>query len=334
MNDYGGLLSSISKELNIQKGNNEKEPEWMARVIYSAIGQMSLASLFDVQEDNAPISITHFKRRVENLFRCYLSMFPDTRPIFSTTAEELSDEIYNIYVQAGCIYHSPNRITSSAFRAGANRNTQFVRGSSLNRPVFRSGLGAYLPVNDSKACDSITSVYGISSEPLSDQWRHLTQLITWSSTAFTSKVEYLRMEPPFSRGYFKDQPDKSGEISLLRTGFPGAYFYFFYRFSDGEIITSQIPTWLVENHEYRRISNCCLNAIGSLPPSRYHMDGEVVNLRVQYLFPPAEQNMLCLYSWPKSYVSPFSGFNLILSKPAFLAIKAEYEKIGFQFVEE
>ena len=306
----------------------------MARVVYSAIGQLALASLFDVQEDNAPISITHFKRRIENLFNSYLSMYPEMKSTFSISADELSDEMYDIFVKTGCIYHSPNRITSSAFKVGANRDTQFFRGAPLNKSLFRSGLGAYLPVSDGKGHDPISSVYGVSLESLSEQWRSLSRAITWSSTTFSSKVEYLRTEPPFSRGYFKDTPDKSGKISLLRTGLPGSYIYFFYRYVDGKTATSQIPAWLVDNYEYRRISNCCLYSMGSLPPSCYHIDGEIVCLRLQYLFPPAEQNMLRLYSWPKSYVSPFSGFNRILSKPVFLAIKAEYEKIGYQFVEE
>lgn len=334
MNDYGELLSSISKELNILKGENESEPEWMARIVYSAVGQVALASLFDVREDNEPVTITHFKSRVENLFGCYLSMFPELKSVFISTPAEISSEIYDALVQTGCLYHAPNRITSAVYKFGGNDGVLFMRGAPLNKDVYRSGLGAYLPKADNHDRNTIASVYGVVSDSLHVQWKNLTSIIAWTNVTFSSKVEYLRTDPPFSRGYFKDTPDQDGRISILRTGMSGSYIYYFYQNIDGIIRTSQIPAWLVDNYEYRRISNCCLYARGTLPSACYHVDGNIVYLRLRYLLPPAEQNLIQLYSWPKAYVVPFTGFNRIISMPVFFAIKQELEQIGYQFTEE
>lgn len=334
MSDYAGLLSGISKELNIARGPNEPSLKWMARVIYSAVGQVALASLFDLQEDNTPVSIIHFKRRIELLFCSYLSIYPEVQKVFAITPEKLSSEMYNTLESNGCIYHSPNRISYSAFKCGGNHDIHFLRGAPLNKAVFRSGLGAYLPQQNTTIQNTILSLFNISSTPLADQWKQITRDLVWSATAIPAKAEYLRTAPPFSRGYFSEKPDRDGRISLLRTENDGPYMYFFYRFTNGMISASQVPIWLTDNYEYRKLSNCCLHSLGSLPPAIYHIDGDIVNLQLQYLYPPAEQNMIQLYSWPDVFASPFSGFNRILSKPVFLAIQAEFEKIGYQFIEE
>ena len=65
MKKYDSLLCRISDEMNILQGASESQDSWKARVIYSALGHMAIASLHDIQEDGSPVSITHFKRRVD-----------------------------------------------------------------------------------------------------------------------------------------------------------------------------------------------------------------------------------------------------------------------------
>ena len=334
MNKYNNLLSSISEELNISKGTEESTDNWKARITYSAISQLSIASLYDVQEDDTPISITHFKRRVETLYSSYLSMYPELKSIFKISPEAFSEEIYNIMLQAGYIYHSPNRITASAFRIAESGQVAFVRGIPLNQKVFRSGLGAYLPRKGVDNVSTVASMFGLQRISLTEYWRKVTSNIIWSEASFSSKTEYLRTVPPFNKGYFKDQPDTDGRISLLRTGMAGSYIYYFYCYKSGKIYGMQIPAWQVENYEYRALSNGCIHSIGNLPPTFYHVDQSVVSLRLQYLYPPAELNLIRLYSWARSYEGSFSPFNHTMSYPVFLAIKEEFERIGYSFSEE
>ena len=77
MNRYNGLLSKIAKELNIVKGNEESDFSFKTRIIYSAIGHVTYASLFDSMDDGQPISIVHFKNRCKNLFTSYRAIYPE-----------------------------------------------------------------------------------------------------------------------------------------------------------------------------------------------------------------------------------------------------------------
>ena len=342
MNKYGGLLEKIAEDLNIVKGSGESETNWKARVIYSAIGQLAIASLYDVQKGKNSISIIHFRRRVKKLFDSYMSMYPEMKSVFKNTADDLAKEFYNTLCRSGCLYHSPNRITASAFRFGSKGNTLFVRGAALKERVFRSGLGAFMPLSNGLKSDSISSLYGIDDTNLSDQWHQLTESIRWSSEPLTSDVEYLTTSPPFKQGYFKDRPDKDCKISLLRAGNHKPYIYYFYRYNNGQISISQIPSWLAEKGGYRKISNCCIFSRGNLLPTYYHLDGDLVKIKIRYLYPPAEQNLIRLYSWPgsyevrstKSYRQSFGDFIRFLSKSVFFAIKEEFEQIGYRFVEK
>ena len=334
MNKYNKLLSGISEELNIKKGSEESIDSWKARVVYSAIGQLAIASLYDVQEDNTPVSITHFKRRIESLYSCYISMYPELRSVYSISSEELSDEIYNILLQTGSIYHSPHRISASAYRVAESGQVAFVRGLALNQKVFRSGLGAYLPAKGTESVSTVASMFGLRRTTLTEYWEKISSDIAWIETTLSTKTEYLRTDPPFNTGYFKEHPDTDGRVSLLRTGMPGSFIYYFYRYKDKRMLGMQIPAWQVDDYEYRAISTSCLYCMGNLPPTIYHANQDTVSLRIQYLYPTSEQNLIRLYSWPKSLVNPFSLFNRTMTYPVFLAIKEVFEGIGYSFKEE
>lgn len=337
MHKYNDLLSKIFKEMNIRKGSTESENNWKARIVYSAIGQMALASLHDVQEDSddGQVSITHFKRRIENLYDSYLSMYPELKSFFMIEADELSQNIYDIFLNAGCIYHSPNRITASIYQVVESGQVLFIRGSALNQRVFRSGLGAYLPSRNISSSINVAKMFGLQEVTLLDYWKSVVSKISWSESRFTAKVEYLRTESPFNEKYFKDYPDKDGRISLLRTGMPGSYIYFFYKFCDDTLLNMQVPSWLTDNYGYRLLSNSCLHFLGCLPPATYQVYQDIVLLRLGYLYPPAELNLIRLYSWPERFnKSPFDQFAYILALPVFISIKGELERLGYKFVEK
>lgn len=337
MNKYNKLLSRIASDLNILKGSSESVDAWKARIVYSAIGHMAFASLYDVQEDDNPVSITHFKRRVEKLYNSFISMYPELKTVFLIQADELADEIYNVFLQAGCLYHSPNRITATVPQVACSNQIAFMRGTALKQKVFRSGLGAYLPaLKPTGDSITVTDLFCLQRSTLSSLWERTVTNIKWSEITLSTKTEYLRTTPPYNSGYFKEQPDKDGRISILRTGMPGSYLYYFYTYQANKILGMQIPAWQVDNVDnsaYRTLSNCCIYSEGHLPPAIYHVDQGIVSLRLQYLYPPSELNMIKLYSWPLRYYN-FGSFNRILTGSVFFAIKSELERIGYGFVEE
>ena len=320
------LIGDISAELSIARGHEESSLSWESRVVYSAIGNLAVASLYDVQEDGAPVSVQHFKARVDELRESYLSVFPE----LSTAAilkPEISGEIYSIMLNAGCIYHSPNRITASAFSSARVCGVEFIRGAPAGLKVCTSGLGNYLLIDEADNKSSIASMFGLQRNTLDEYFAALADGIEFDGKA-PATAEYLRTKPPFTNGYFCGEPGKDSRISMMRTGFPGSYLYYLYRFEQGKIFAGQIPAWMTDNYEYRIISNSILNARGTLPPSIFRVDGDIVLLRLRYLYPPAELNLLRLYSWPENL------FSYTLSRPVFMAIKQELERIGYILIEE
>lgn len=330
MNEYGGLLHEIAGEMNILRGDSESETSWKARIVYSAIGHMSLASLHDASEGEETVSIQHFRNRAETLYDAYLSMYPELSRVFTLEAGKFSGTVYDIYLKAGCIYHEPNRITASSFRTARSNGIILARGTPLNRKISLSGLGAYLPANDTWDSVTVSELFCLHRLNLSDFWRRTAANIRWTEINPPEDSKYLRKSPPFSSGYFKEQPDKDGKISILRAGLQGSYLYYFYTYRDDKFLGMQIPSWQADNGEYRLLSNSCINSEGNLPPSVWHSDNNIVRLEVKYLYPPSVMNMIKLYSWPENY----NPFKFILARDVFFALKGELERLGYSFREE
>lgn len=51
MDKYNGLLSKVSRQYHILRGNQETADEWKTRLVYSICGMMAYASLWDDTEE-------------------------------------------------------------------------------------------------------------------------------------------------------------------------------------------------------------------------------------------------------------------------------------------
>ena len=341
MDKYNGLLQRISEELGISRGTQETETNWKARIIYSAIGHVGIASLRDIEEDNIPVSITHFRRRITELLSSYLLMYPEMRSTFHVDPDKFSEEIYRICLETGCIYHSPNRIVTSAFQSVSLDGVCLLRGAPLNKKVCRSGIGAYIVPGSAETISRDLSLFGVPKEGLEQYWNDLTKSIKWSGISFNDRTEFLINKPPFTRGYFGATISTDGKISLARSPLlDSTYIYYLYRVNDGKVEAAQLPEWRVKNpewmdrNEYRRIANACLLSLGVLPATVFHSDGELVSVHIKYLYPPAEQSLIQLYSWPREYTAFDSPFRRFMTLPVFTGIKSAFETLGYKFIEE
>lgn len=333
MNKYNNLIRNIADEFNISQGKTEKDESWMARVIYSLLGRMGYSSLWDIQEDYTPITITHFKRRIESVFESYSKMYPDVCLSYFEDAEHLSADIYDIFLKTGNIYHSSYRISVSTQCVSEASGIYFTRGMALNQRQFVSGVGSYLCNNENTIFIQPSEMFQLQENSIIEQWEFLLSNIKWRPITAESRVEYLRTKPPFFQGYWINSPDITGEVSLARINYSGKKVYYLYKMENGRMMGSQLPEWKVEDFNYRTVANGCLAAIGCLPATTYHIDGEIAQVTINYLFPPAELNLIKLYSWPKSYVQLPQDFNRTFELQVFLAIRDILKPIGYQFVE-
>ena len=332
MKKYNSLLMKAAIEYGIVKGNSEDIGKWKVRVIYSIMGRMALASLFDTGEETS--SIVHMKRRIEMLLKIYKEMYPEIRNLMPDDGKEMSSEIYDIYLHSGVIYHAPHRTVMALKSEATLGNIKFTRGSEIESVHKLSGLGTYLKAESGKEDHSLYDMFQIDNNNMLEVWQFYLKKAKWKNFDVEANVEYLRMKPPFKYGYWIDKPYNNGVISILRTGLKGNYLYYLYKIENGDIKVSQLPKWVMEEYNYRSIANACLYKEGVLPPSIFKVDGELVHINFGYLPPPSELYLWKLYTWPESMLNLPSDFRRVCMRSVFNAIKNVMVHKGYEFIEE
>lgn len=330
MNEYSGLIEKISSELNIYRELNEDENLWKARVVYSVMGRMALASLYDVLEDGETISVIHFKRRIIKIFEAYTDMFPELSSVMMAEGDEFAEEIYSIYLNCGFMYHTTNRLLPAIEKRTSTSNVEFIRGASSGAKVHMSGLGTYVISRKSPRDGNMMEMFNINKDSLKARGMDLIKNAIWKSFNSDLHTEFLRIVPPFSRGYWKDMPDKDGKISLMRLGERGNYIYYLYKYENENIYASVLPNWQVEGIEYRSVSNALLSVNGTLPSMIVEKRKHTVLIKQQYLLPPDLFYFLKLYSWPAKLYSVPSDFERVMNNEVFSIFEKILNIVGIE----
>ena len=330
MDKYNGLLSKVSRQYHILRGNQETANEWKTRLVYSICGMMAYASLWDNIEES--ISIVHLRRRIRSILGSYKSLYPELSVTLPYISEELEEEITNQFLSAGVVYHRPNRIMASKKREEHFCGILFQRGIALDEICCVSGIGFYSKQDGETNPYNIKSMFGLEQENLQTLWQTTLSAASWETNpSFEFGTEYLRLKLPFSRGYWVNEPDKTGVVSILRTGVEGSQLYYLYRYVDTALEVSPLPQWQMENYSYRTLACACLSNYGTLPPIEYSEDGSLVHIRMNYLLPPRKLEFLKCYSWPEICTALPCNFRRKLSAEVFAAIKNILSDEGYEF---
>lgn len=333
MNKYNKLLLKVASRYNIIKGTEESENEWKARLVYSICGMIGYASLWDESEEET-VSIVHLKSKVRSILNSYKSMYSELSQYLPNTAEELEEEIVGLFLKTGVVYQRPYQIASAMKHEEAFGNILFQRGIALDNIACVSGIGFYAKKSEEIISDGIKSMFGLEQEHLLDLWRSTVAAASWKTDlSLEHNIKYLRLKPPFTRGYWVDKPERNGTISILRVELTGLQLYYLYRYAGTKLEVSPLPQWQVEEYNYRTLASACLLTYGTLPPIEYEEDGALVYLSMNYLLPPRELNFLKLYSWPQTCTNIPSNFKRKLSKDVFIAIKSILLDAGYKFKE-
>lgn len=177
MDKYNGLLSKVSRKYHILRGTQETEDEWKTRLVYSICGMMAYACLWDDTEE--PISIVHLKRRVRSMLANYKSMYPELSDSLPYVSEELEDEIKNQFLNAGVIYHRPNRIAPSIKHEELFSGILFQRGIALDNISCVSGIGFYSKQDGGTNPSNIKTMFGLEQEELQTLWQTTLSTASW-----------------------------------------------------------------------------------------------------------------------------------------------------------
>lgn len=335
------LLALISKQLNIPQSD---DGEWVCQITYSVAGYMALASLWDHNEDRSSISIQHFKSRITHVFDAYESIFPEIGFELPRDKTDLIEDIYSIYLRNGYLYHSAYQISPAIPSVSRYGDLVFPRGSSPDSKLFMSGLGFYA-AQETTTDRAVASMLGLQEQTFENYLEELLEHSDWEPIDWPDNTEYLRLDPPFSRGYWQQIPNKDNRISLARYGEPNKMFVF-YRYQDGLYQQKTIPEWRIRNAfpndaggygEYRRIAIALLKRYNTLPVIKANINGTLVEIKLGYRLPPSEEDFFKLYSWPVRY--DFSSqspqvFTRKMAKQVYPMFKHNLESIGYCFVEE
>jgi len=332
------LLKSLCEQLNIPFPVSRDE---ICDIVYSVAGIMALSSLWDHDEDESSVSIQHVKERIFQIYEAYTDFYPGVNYSFPDGYNDVAEEIYSVYLRAGYFYHSSHQVSPALFKAGKSGNTILLRGFSPETSVFMSGLGCYS--NDGIPCDmSVSEMFNLQAVNYDSILGKLLNDSDWETVEWPESVEFLRLDPPFVKGYWQNSPIQDGRISLARFGDPDKIFVF-YKSIGTEYKIKRIPMWAIKEFtvndsyaEYRRIATALLSQYGTLPQIEAQESGGFVYLKVGYRLPPAEENFFRLYSWPRHYdFSGFSGqyFNRKMSADFYPAFKLELVNQGYSFKE-
>lgn len=335
------LINSIGKQLNIPKSNDN---EWVCQVVYSVAGQMALASLWDHSEDDGSVAIQHFKNRMGEIFEAYESLHPQIRLLLPQDKTDLIGEMYDIYLRSGFFYHSAHQLSPAAPAMGGNGGIVLHRGFSPDLKLFMSGLGFY-SLQDSTPDRTILSMFGLQGQSLESYLEELLTNCKWEQIKWPENAEFLRLDPPFNRGYWQQAPEKSDRVSIARYGELNKIFVF-YRYDKGLFLNAQIPGWRIRDYflnvpgnydEYRRIAISLLKNYGTLPAIKMRARGELIEIKLGYRLPPSEENFFKLYSWPVRYdftLKTPQVFTRLMARQIYPMFKHELESIGYSFEEE
>ena len=344
MNKYGGLLKTIAAEYEIIKGISESETQWKARAIFSLLGQIGLSSLYDEYPEET-VSIIHFKTRIKEILNAYLELYQDDlNSVFLADENNFADEIYDVYQRTGHFYHRNFNIRCAMECSAAYHGIELLRGYSPEIKHKVSGLGNYRKTNHEDAPSSVVRMFQLAEDDLETRWNNLIANITeWRKTQPGTNTEYLRMEPPFTISYWINRPYKNKGISIMRSGIIGTRVYYLYKYDGKDILVYQLPDWQTADSEYLNLSNACLYVNGVLPSAKYCVDGNIIRFHQNYLLPPAELNLIKLYSWSDNYEKSRvadnqsklgNSFNRIMNRDVFEMIKAILSLQGYQFEKE
>ena len=298
MMNRSSFLTEIANNIHVIRGNSESDISWKYRVIYSAIAKMALASLFDKNEDEKDNSIskTYFNRRIEELRKSYVELFPETKVFLPS----LSKKFCELFLENGYIYHSPNWIYPSKRKIITGDKISFIRGDYFNSNNRMSGMGTYCLNSKPFSNNNYSEIFEnfLFTRNYKEYINNLIKSAKWETININKNVQYIRLKPPFYNGYWKNSPDKN-IISILKIfNTSNRWIYYLYKIENEKCFVSEIPNYYFEKGEYRTI------AIGLM--LKYNLwkrifntqeDGEIVHVELNYLLPPPELNFFKLFSW-------------------------------------
>ena len=166
---------------------------------------------------------------LKDLLESYCGIFNGLRKLFGYNYENLLEEIYNVQLEGGKIYHSAYRLAPASYSASAVDDVLFARGMAPDEQQFVSGQGTYLLSSDFQESIPLLEMFQLPDQTLTETWRYLVKTAKWNQFCPNDTTEFLRTDPPFKYGYWQREKPVAQEVTLIRMGMNGNRFYYLYQ---------------------------------------------------------------------------------------------------------
>ena len=196
------IFGQLEKDLCVSRGIRESLDDWRRRLIYSALGKLALASVYDQYEQkDGPISIQHFLASISGRYPYYLQIL-ETAPDYLGDIAWLKDEMYSIYLSTGAFYHKKNRLSPALSSSASDGGITLLRGFNPLHTYPMSGLGEYsiYPVNTQRYYPSVQEMFQLHG-PLKSLALECEKSASWKNANFPDEAEFLAMRNQEKMGY-------------------------------------------------------------------------------------------------------------------------------------
>lgn len=343
MNRKYEIINLINCDLKIRRYEGEVEDQFIARVIYSALGVWIRTVTLDKEilgDDFAEVGVSkiHINNRCKPFLDNMIEIFPSTRKWFypeGNTRNPISitrERLFNI-----------QEIINSGFATSLalpSYNECFVedgviltRGMKKDNSLISTGLGQ-IKISK-KSCnnmDSVFAFYNIENKISRDIIEQYLSVVKWRKIdEFTGEIFDIYSKKSFSNSWSTDLKLRNNEVSLYKYGIKD---FGLIKMIEEEIYMCQIDTYLIDKYEIRRFMYVFRENIGNKVVAKYKKyEGErVVKLRLFNALPQKELDIIMLLGWPIRNINDTN--NMIFNEKVWAIVSEILTNLGIELEEE
>lgn len=332
MSGSWNVLKQIAREINVTKDMSESETAWQRRVIYSICGRMMLASLWDYSDADT-VSVRHMKQRGLEMLESYQLLYPSivSESNYGIHNQDLVERMYDRFLQIGQMYHKRNYVRAASARSRYISGVSLLSGMYATDSYYLSGVGPYRMGCDDNAMQGFPFTHPLIEDLLEG---YIKNAMWVALNGAIEDYEFLRTVPPFTRGYWRADPDVEAAITLLRyKNNDGPKQYYLCKRQADVLMVSALPRWINQDRNHVLLSIALLKEYEALPPVIITKRDTIAVVELPYRLPPEEEAVLNTYSWPYAYDGEDRAFKRFIAMPLYGAIKEMMQTVGFN-VEE
>lgn len=331
------IIDLIAKDLKIKKYNEEKIENYIARVIYSAIGIWIRTVTLDedVFHDNYSkpgVSKIHINNRVKPFLENILEVYPEVLNWFKYTKgkgviEIIRDRLYKAGELVDVGYKTD--LSLPIYEEGKlNDEYKIIRGMSIEKFNKSIGLGQ-IDINDKNEND-IFEFLGLCNKNSEEILEEYLRNAIWSEYQ-AEDCEYFNKysKETLSKCWEKEYDLKDGDITLYRI-FSNGYSneYGFVKRKNKKLYFSYITNYFISKYEIIRFMYALKKKsnISILSYFKHYDESELTWVKLNNILPSKEYNILMLIGWPKNNIE--DGFNFIIDRSCWNFVEKMLSNLG------